>query len=44
MVSIEIKFACGCGFKTGSMEEAAEHVEKTGHVITSVACKVEKKG
>lgn len=36
MAEINIKYACGCGFTTYVLQEAIDHVEKTGHTISSI--------
>ena len=33
-VKVDIKYACGCGFKTNKESEAITHTEYTGHTIT----------
>ena len=32
-VDDEVSYACGCKFSTAKIEEAYEHVAKTGHTI-----------
>jgi len=32
--AIQIKYTCGCGFRTDKLDEAVQHVEKTGHSMT----------
>lgn len=36
MAEVNIKYACGCGFTTNDAQKAIDHVEKTGHTISSM--------
>ena len=42
MAEVNIKYACGCGFTTKDIQEAINHVEKTGHTITSIVGTIKK--
>ena len=34
MASIEVRYNCGCGFHTSSLEAAVEHSDDTYHSVT----------
>jgi len=36
VAEVNIKYACGCGFTTYTLQKAIDHVEKTGHTISAI--------
>jgi len=36
VIKTQIRFNCGCGHQSTSLEEAVEHVQKTGHTINGM--------